>query len=674
MKRTAAQYKAVIRFLSRSRVVLFFLMTGTFVSAQKISPAPQDLYREANEYMLAGDYQEALYLLLNLDARGFHGSNVSYRIGSCYLNGKGLKVRSIPYLKNAVEDIRGDISDSLLSVPGAPRKAMLYLGIAYRINNDFDKAIDCFTRYKNLLDKNDSSGSALAAFHIERCENARELMAAPSRFTVDTLPANINAGHLQFNPVVTADGRQLYYMEQLKFYDAVMFSMMPDSAWNGPENLTPSVRSDGDHLLTGVSADGNYLLLCLNDVYANGEIYGISRNGDEWGKLELLNSNINTRFNESHASLSPDGRTLYFTSDRPGGFGGLDIYKSEKDDRGTWGRAVNLGPLINTPLNEETPFVTPDGKTLFFSSQGHYNMGGYDIFMSSLSGDEWSAPVNIGYPLNTTDDDLFYYPVSLDRAFQARFPANGMNSELVRLKISSFGNPARYTLKGVMAVKGGDATAVKMSLTSSASGETLVARQLNGDGTFVEKIAAGSYGLQFKAGDKILLQRDVDIPVNFPKQTMIIKADLMLSPDQPAMDSVMLGDILFAFNKSHAETNASAQVQQVAALMKKYPGLKLAVHGYTDALGERSYNENLSKARANDIADLLKEEGIDAARITIIGHGEKDPVALNTTASGKDCPEGRAYNRRVELILTDIPENVFVTRQSSIPLNLRVKK
>ncbi len=673
MKRTALLSDTVSAFLFSFLVVTVLLLTGQVLSAQKISPSPQDLYTEANEYMLSGDYQEALALLLSLDGKGYRGSNVSYRIGICYLNGRGQKTRAIPFLKNAVENVKKVYSDSILNAEGAPPKSLLYLGIAYRLNNELDKAIECFHAYEKSLDQADTSGKELVQFHIDRCENARQLMASPSHFTVDTLPALINAAHAHFNPVVTADERQLYFMEQLKFYDAVMFTLKKDSSWIEPENLTPAIHSDGDHVVTGVSGDGNYLLLSLNDVYQNGEIFAIERKNTEWKELEKLNSNINTRFNETHASLSPDGKTLYFTSDRQGGFGGLDIYRSDKNAQGSWGPAVNLGPLINTPLNEETPFVTPDGKTLFFSSQGHYNMGGYDIFMSTSADGEWMAPLNLGYPINTTDDDLFFFPLASNQAYQSRFPVNGGQSELVKLKIMSIGNPDRFTIKGKMHVTGAEPGEVTLIIENTSTHDVLGAHMLSKDGSFEDILAAGTYNLNFAVENKTLLKKDIYIPANFPQETLIINADLDMDQPETTVDTVFLQDIRFAFNQSRAAESAD-YLENLVLLLRKYPSVRLTLHGFTDAIGDYTYNVKLSLARANAVAGILEAAGIDAGRITVQEHGETDPVAMNKTAGGEDCPEGRAFNRRVEIVLTDIPAHMIVNRQTSIPLNLRVKK
>ena len=170
------------------------------------------------------------------------------------------------------------------------------------------------------------------------------------------------------------------------------------------------LKVDQDLFPTSISKDGKTLYLYSSADY-DGIIYTSKFENGTWSPLVKLNDNINTKYWESHATISHDDKKLYFTSNRKGTYGGLDIYVSKRDSTGDWGPAVNLGPVINTPYNEESPFLTSDDKTLFFSSRGHFNMGGYDIFYSTLlDNGEWSVPLNVGYPLNTTDDDVFFNP------------------------------------------------------------------------------------------------------------------------------------------------------------------------------------------------------------------------------------------------------------------------
>jgi outer membrane protein OmpA-like peptidoglycan-associated protein len=676
MKKTGIQRKMNFvghNFLIRVLVMFLAIICSGNVICQKMVPSPQDLFTEANEYMLAGEYQEALPVLLSLQAKGYTGASTSYKIGECYLNGKGLKTRAIPYLKEASQNISATYTGSLLDETVAPVKTLLYLGIAYRLNYDFDKAISSFGDYLHALNADDTASRSLVQFHIDRCHNAKELMAAPARFICDTLPDIINTAHSNFNPVITTDEKQLFYMDQQKFYDAVMHSTRTDTAWQAPENLTPQVRSDGDHLVTGISADGTLMMLTAYDTYLSGEIFSSEFKNGQWSEMQKLNGNINTRFNETHASLSPDGNTLYFTSDRQGGFGGMDIYFSRRNSQGDWGAAVNAGPTINTPFNEETPFVSRDGKTLFFSSQGHYNMGGYDIFMCSDDGKGgWLPPFNIGYPLNTTDDDLFFCPVGSDKiAYQSRFPVKSVQGEIVRYRITSFGNPARFTLIGKVNVQGDQNS--KLLLTVENPGNITLSTPVNTDGSFQQKIPAGSFNLAIVGDGKELWHKSIEIPPYLPQDVLVIQADVQVNPVLK-VDTLMASDIRFEFDESSPTVGGVKYLEELIRFLNAFPQVRLTVNGYADSRGDEEYNLKLSMARARAVATYLNQKGDFSQRITVNAYGEKDPVARNTNPEGRDDPEGRMFNRRVELIFSQVPPNLIIIRQNDIPKELRLEK
>jgi hypothetical protein len=189
-----------------------------------------------------------------------------------------------------------------------------------------------------------------------------------------------------------------------------MFSKLVNNKWTPPLNINPDLQSDGNLYVSCLSADGKTMLL-LKREQENSDIYSSTFDGSKWSKSVKLNKNINTKYWESFGFISEDGNYLVFSSDRPGGFGGLDLYISKKQN-GDWGPAVNLGPEINTPFNEDRPSLVNDGKTLFFASQDHDNIGGYDIFKSELqSNGIWSKPQNLGYPFNTPDDNIFFMPI-----------------------------------------------------------------------------------------------------------------------------------------------------------------------------------------------------------------------------------------------------------------------
>lgn len=655
-------------------VVILVLLSTISGSGQKIVPSPEDLYDDALEYMLAGDYIEALYPLKSLEDKGYNTANIQYKIGECYLNIPGQKKNALPYMQDAVQKISVNYSGNTLQEEYAPVKSLLYLGIAYRLNNDLTKAQESLNSYLSAVDDADLDNRKLAEYHIERCNNARELIAAPAIYSADTLPGIINSMVSNFNPLVSPDEKEIYYMNQLKFYDAVMHSVKNDTSWQAPENLTPNIKSDGDHYITGMSADGTRIFLTLYDPYRSGEIYASEFKNGIWSALSRLNDNVNTQFNETHASPSPDGKYLYLTSDRKGGFGGLDIYRSEMMPTGEYGPPVNLGPLINTPYNEESPFLSSDTKQLFFSSQGHYNMGGYDVFVSALGADaNWLPPVNIGSPLNTTDDDLFFFPAGTGKvAYQSHFSSSTGRQDILRYTIISFGNPARFTLHGrVNLLSGPDYSPDNLSVSfiDANSMDTLSVQQLLPDGSFTQKLPGGMYRLIFNEKTRLLLTKELSIPEYFPHNELVMNVDIEV-PGQIVIDSLFVRDIRFAFDKSVIDEKYHDYLDELAETMKKYPALTLQINGYADSKGRENYNLELSHARARIVQDYLTSRVPLAERISANGYGEKNPVAINTNIDGTDNPQGRSYNRRVELLINGCPAELILIMDRDIPESL----
>jgi len=411
--------------MSKRVTCLFVALYFTISSYPQNNKNLQDSFLEAEYFFLAEDYSDALTYYLQLYEKIPDNYNLAYRIGVCYLNISGKKNLSVNYLETATKNMSAKHKEGTISQTAAPYDALFALGKAYLIDHSFDNAKEAFTKYSETLLPDDTENIDFIKHEIEVCNNAKILIAKPVSFTEENVGELFNDEKSNFNPLISADGKSFAYMVSLKFYDAVMFSQLIDKKWSAPINITPDLQTDGDFYISCLSSDGKLLFLSKDDNY-NSDIYTSSFNGIIWTPIYKLNKNINTKYWESHGYISEDGTQLIFASDRSGGFGGLDLYISNKVN-GDWGPAENLGPEINTRFNEDRSFLINDGKTLFFSSQGHNNIGGYDIFRSDLQKDgKWSTPVNPGYPVNTTDDDIFFMPVDGGRsAYYSKYKESG---------------------------------------------------------------------------------------------------------------------------------------------------------------------------------------------------------------------------------------------------------
>lgn len=515
-------------------IILSVIVPGN-IFAQEDQSA-KDMYVEAESYFLFEEYADALPLYQRLLRNDPDNANLNYKIGICYLNDDYQTDKSIDYLLKAVKNVSGDYKTSSYKERRAPLEAYYYLGDAYRVNNKLEEALDAFEHFKQILDPA-VYDVELVNKQINSCNLAKELEAKPVYFGIKHLGEPINTRFADIRPVISGDEKTLVFTTKLQFYDAVFVSTRPDTSsdWTPPVNLTPFFGVDGNTYSTGVSFHGDEIYVYRSDEF-DGNIYVSRLVNNQWSTLIKLNDNINTKYWESHASVSADGKTLYFTSNRKDGYGGLDIYKSQRTGKDDWGPAVNLGPVINTKYNEETPFITEDGKTLYFSSFGHYNMGGYDIFYSTLlDNGQWSVPVNIGYPINTTKDDLFFDPVENGAyAYYSMYnPDNTLGlRDIYKLELFSDRHPRKFIIEGITRIEG--------SLPNGYSGvlaklyrkntNTLVDQaQLNADGSYSLNAIQGEYDLRIEGDGVQSVSQALNIPINNPSGT-ISASSMMLSP------------------------------------------------------------------------------------------------------------------------------------------------
>lgn len=592
--------------------------------SQEYQEILREIFLDAEFFLLDESYVDALTEYQKLYTRGYeNNANINYRIGMCYLNIPGEKEKAIPYLEKAVKNTTPKYQEGMFKETQAPYDAWLYLGNAFRINNELDKAVQAYQQYQNLLDDPKSEMSKYADQQINSCNNARVAMENPVYYIRDNLGEMINTEFSDFNGIVNANEDVLVYMTSMKFYEAVKYTRKVNGEWTEPINITPEIQSDGDQYANCLSKDGMELYLNKEDNF-NSDIYYSVFQDNRWDKSAPLNKNVNTRFWESHGSISPDGQSLFFTSNRKRGFGEMDIYVVRKDETGEWGVPVNLGPAINTELNEDNPFISFDGKVLYFASQGHYNIGGYDIFYSEQMADgTWSKPMNLGYPINTTDDDLFFFPLGNGKyGYQSLFANDSYGSrDIYRFQL--FENETEY---------------------------------LTALGQLKEEVV-----------EVVPEEEEVE-----EEEEVVEEVEEEVVPE-PEVKIFVVRVIFFAFDDYSLTNQAKTKLDNLADIMKTIPELHILVIGHTDAKGSDNYNMALSKKRANSAVEYLKTKGIPSDRIQMKALGETSHIAINNNPDGSDNPDGRKLNRRVEfkVIRPDLP-NVKI-EPVPVPENLKIR-
>ena len=647
----------------------FALIVQIPISAQEKEQVNLKEYFIDAEYFFAQEaYVDALYDYLEIYNNGYKdNANINYRIGVCYLNIPGQKDKSVNYLLESLKNVSPKYKESSLKQTYAPVDAYLYLGNAYRVNNLLSQAIESYNKYKELAGS--QGESKFADQQIQACNTAIRFMDNPLKIRITDLGDSVNGESSNFKAVVSGDGLTMAYMNELPFYNAVYVSRYRDGKWTSPVNITPQIQSDGDQYVSSLSFDGNTLYLTREDAF-NSDIYKSNFQNGKWSKSEpLAGQDINTKYWESHASISRDGKTLYFTSNRKGGFGEMDIYKSTLQDNNQWGQPVNLGNVINSALNEDTPFITENDSILYFSSQGHENMGGYDIFKSRLIAvNQWSAPENLKYPINTTDDNLFYYPWHNARIIYASLiRPGGLGKEDIYAIQPEDDKPLNDVLAELVHPA---APAVAAVTTSGAPSQPSGAA--NAETAPVTVPAAAAAAAATPSTSQPAEAKDAAKEA-VPAAT-VAPAAVPVAPRTPAPREIDLTPVYFNFDNFLLTADGEAQLQKIGRLMKDYPAVRVRLIGHADAKGPADYNLVLSQKRARTALQYLLNLGIEESRLSSTGLGEKNFVAINSNPDGTDNPEGRQLNRRVEYEITGTDDAVLLIRIPPVPEHLKFKK
>jgi tetratricopeptide (TPR) repeat protein len=569
-------------------LLVIFFPISLLNSQEKDTQEPRDMFLEAESYLLYEEYTEALPLYLKLVKADPENDNLNYKAGLCYLNVPYEKERSITYLEKAVKNINIDYKINNFKERKAPLDALFYLGSAYRINNQLDKAIETYEDFRNKLDR-EIYDIDLVNEQIEAIERAKKYQAKPIYYISTNLGEPINSRFSESNAVVSGDESTLVYNVKLQFYDALFFSKWTNGKWSAPINIIPDLGVDGDVYATGLSYNGKELFIYRSDKF-DGNIYVSRFINDRWTPIVRLNDNINTKYWESHASVSADSKTLIFTSNRKGSYGGLDIFSATRTDTNTndWTNVKNIGPDVNSPYNEETPFLSQDGKVLYFSSYGHFNMGGYDIFYSSLlDNDKWSAPLNMGYPLNTTDDDIFFAPVQNGNfAYITRYyPDNFGKNDIYKIELFSSQHPRKFVLKGLISITGdmeeGDNGQLTAILINKTTKDTV--KQLSFDllkPSFITNLTAGKYRLFIQGDGFQKSYEDFNIDINQSSDEVTVNAKLKAMKKQPAQPVVVAKEIgKIVFDRSFYKVITD---KPISIKLNLEPGDKVEVSIYHD--------------------------------------------------------------------------------------------
>ncbi len=646
----------------------------------------KDNLKTGDELFIRGAvfYKEALPYYQNANNFNPNNADLNYKLGSCYLASIE-KYKALPHLEKAIQ-----------LNPSIDPFIHYELGRAYHLGLQFDKAIESFSKFlKTAMASSDPGKTQDVQMRIKQCYSGKELVKEPIRVFIDNLGPSINSEFNEYGAVISADESMMLFTSRRPgstggkidpginehFEDIYITYKNADGTWTKATNLPKPINSDNHDSNSGVSADGQKFIIYLGKDNG-GDLYESVLEGTTWSKPEAFNKNINTKFHEPSACYSPDGNALYFVSDKPGGHGDHDIYVSYKDAKGKWGEAVNLGPTINTAYGEEAVFMHPDGKTLYFSSQGHNSMGGYDIFKSVYdeTTKSWGKPVNVGYPVNTPDDDVFfvlsasgkrgYYTSADSQSLGLRDlyvitflgPEKPMILNNEDNLIASAAKPVQETvIAPTVEVKEAQLTLLKGVISDALTKEKLSAdieivdnvankviatfKSNSSTGKYLVSLPAGkNYGIAVKKDGYLFHSENFDIPATAAFQE--VEKDVELKK-LAVGGKIVLRNIFFDLDKATLRPESAAELERLTKLMNDVPSLKIELGGHTDSRGSDTYNQQLSEKRAKAVVDYLTSKGISSDRLKWAGYGETQLV--NGCSNGVNCTdEQHQENRRTE--------------------------
>lgn len=644
--------------------------------------AAEKSIKEGDKIMAEGNesyYNEAIpfYEL----AHDFNPDNayLNFRLGVCYLHSLN-KTRCLRYFEKAQTLDRN--VDPFIN---------FYLARGYHLNMDWEKAIEHYKLHRDFLRAEGLHDEREAVIrYLEECGNGKDLVQDPERVWIDNLGPNINSEYHDYALVINADETRLMFTSRRPgttgeemdpdlndYFEDVYIAQQFGEEWGRAENMGAGFNTKTHDASVSMSADGQTMFIFRFSTRSKGDIYvGHLQDDGFWSTPEELNSPVNTKAHESSASLAPDNRTLYFVSDRDGGIGGRDIYYSRWDDqKERWSDAVNIGPTINSKYDEEGVFMHPDGKTLYFSSAGHSSMGGMDIMYSTLHDGTWSAPRNIGSPINTPDHDIFFVPAANTRyAYYTSIRDEGLGGR-DNYRITFLGDPkppvlnaednliaslsepiqervvepeveirtsAMAILKGLVTDEvTGQPVKASIELTDNATSEMMAEfSSEQTTGKYLMTLPSGkNYGIAIKADGYLFHSEHFNIPSDANFKTYVKNIQLKRIE---VGKSVVLRNIFFDTNKYELRPESKTELERLQLILTENPQIRMEISGHTDSDGSSELNQKLSQNRAKAVVAYLIENGILETRLTYMGYGASHPVASNDTADGKQ------ENRRTE--------------------------
>ena len=628
-------------------IVFFYLLliSSTFVRAQEsaVKKAQQN-FEYAQKSLLAKDYSGAAQFLEDAVA-----ADPSFQFAF-------VQLADIYKLKRSFEKARSNYLKAI-EIQTVPLAARVYysLGEAELNSGQYADAGKHFSLFKTTYKGKDQEMVLKAEKYIRDCNFAAVAIQKPEKYIPINLGPAINTKDREYLPALTADGSTLIFSRTADGNEDFYISRKVNKEWKTAIPLSDKINTRFNEGAQSISPDGMYLFFtgCNRpDGFGSCDLYVSHKNGNQWDTPFNLGSVVNSSSWDSQPAVTPDGNTLYFVSNRPGGTGGYDIWKTTLNGEGEWSKPVNLGPDINTIYDENTPFIHPDGKTLYFSSNGWPGMGSMDIFYSRAQADgKWGKPVNIGYPINTFNEEsgLMVSPDGTEGYFSSIIRDGLGDMDIYRFKLPEAARPLPITyVKGIVRDKETRGyLEAKVQVVNLKTKETKFNDFTSKDnGEFLAVMPLGStYAFNAIADGYLFYSENFELNQAKPGQPYVL--EIYLEKLKPGAN-VVLKNIFFDTNKSELLPPSITELTNLLQLLQANTSVKIEIQGHTDNEGNAEANQALSVQRSKAVYDYLITNKVNPQRLTFKGFGATKPISSN------DTPAGRQQNRRTSFIITSI--------------------
>ncbi len=649
-------------------------------------------FEEGEKIFKIGNYEKARPYFDKVYAFNPNYSKLNYYLGYCVLSSND-KFKAIDFFKKAYE----------LNSGVAP-EISLCIGTGYHINGDWDNALKFYEFYRKMLDPKNIGAIESVKKKIAECNTGKELMATPQRVWVDNLGATINSPFPEYAPLISADESIVIFTSRRsdswggkkdpgdeKYFEDIYIGKRNEKTgeWDQAQNIGPLINTEDHDAPSGLSPDGKTLFIFYG-WKGGGDIYQSDLMNDTYTKPVKLSDNIDSKAYESSASISYDKKELYFISERQDGLGEKDIYVSYWDvAKNEWGPAKNLGSTINTKYPEASVFLHPDGKTLYFSSKGHNTMGGFDIFVSKRGEDgQWGKPQNLGYPINSPDDDVFFVINASGRyGYYSSYRSDGLGEKDIyritflgpekqpltssenNLLASVFAPIKNITIEPKVEVYTPDVTilkgivrdaktqqpvSAKIELIDNEEDAIIAIMQSDAKtGAYLVSLPSGkNYGIAIEAENYLFYSENVDLSKmlgikgykEYEKNIDLKKVEIG--------QIVVLRNIFYDTGKATLRDASKNELERLIKLLHENATMRIEISGHTDQRGDTNANQKLSEARAKSVVNYLAKAGIASNRLEFKGYGESQPQVLETDIkkmkTKTDKENAYQQNRRTE--------------------------